>query len=423
LKEAVLVKETRIVTIVSAMKIIMNDSHLTDVTQIAKFLKGSQGVDLSLREAAIAEKYHFISGVVRRLEYTRLVRRERRLVVAYLKKLTGYKKSQLNLLIERAAHGQLTKGLYKRVNPSRIYTACDIKLLEKTDEIHLRLAEKATQEIFRREVEVFGHKEFQTIAGVSHAHITNLRNSPVYKNSWINHTKARSIQIGITMKPQNYGSPGSIRVDAVSQRDVYHINCVDEITQWEIVFCIPRITEECMIEALPLIFDQFPFVIFNFHSDRGGENINHLVAAFLHKHLIKQTKSRSYHSNDNGLVETKNGSVIRKNMGWEHIDQNQTAAINEYYQNWFNPYLNFHRPCGYPTITIDDKGKKKKVYQIYRVPYEALKSIPGATKYLKPGISFAKLDIIAYERSDNEFAEIMRNEERRLFTKITKVTI
>ena len=105
-----------------------------------------------------------------------------------------------------------------------------------------------------------------------------------------------------------------------------------------------------MIPALLEMFKQYPFAIFNFHSDRGGENIDYQVAYLLKKERIKQTKSRSRHCNDNALVETKNGSVIRKNMGWQHINQNLSDRVNKYYKNFFNPYLNFHRPCGFPTI-------------------------------------------------------------------------
>lgn len=173
-----------------------------------------------------------------------------------------------------------------------------------------------------------------------------------------------------------------------------------------------------MIPVIEEILTQYPFVIFNFHSDRGHETINYRVAELLQRLLIKQTKSRSYHSGDNALVETKNGSIIRKNFGWEHIDQSMCDEINRYYKNYFNPYLNFHRPCGYPTIETDEKGKKTKIYDLYQVPYERLKSLPHAGKYLKKTTSFAQLDEIAYSHSDNEFATIMREEERKLFQKI-----
>ena len=406
------------------MNITMNDSRLLNVTQLQEFLKGSQGVAFSLTDALQDAKYKFINGTIKRLKYSKLSKKEKRIVYLYLRKITGYKKAQLYRLMRKAEVGKLKKTMYQRINPHKIYTGRDIKLLEKTDELHLRLSEKATLEILKREREVFGHIEYQTISKVSHSHITNLRHSPIYKSSWINHTKARQVQIGETRKPENYGKPGSIRVDSVSQKDVYHINTVDEITQWEIVFCVPQICEACMIPALTDIIEQYPFTIFNFHSDRGGENINYQVASLLQRLIIKQTKSRSYHSNDNALVETKNGSVIRKNMGWEHtegtlrIDQKFCDKITNYYKNYFNPYLNFHRPCAYPTIEVDQKGKKRKAYNLYQPPYEALKQITGSKNFLKPGQTFEKLDIIAYQHSDNEFAAIMREEERKLFNEI-----
>ena len=241
-----------------------------------------------------------------------------------------------------------------------------------------------------------------------------------YKAKYLHHTQARLVPIGETGKPQPNGIPGSIRVDTVHQRDVFHINSVDEITQWEIVVCVPQISESCIIPAFQEMLDQYPFIIFNFHSDRGGENINYQVAYILEKERIKQTKSRSYHSNDNALVETKNGSVIRKNMGWQHINQSMADKVNNYYRNYFNPYLNFHRPCGFPTIITDDKGRKKRMYHTYLTPYEALKGITEGHKFLKSGQTFEKLDKIAYQYSDNEFAEIVRNEERKLFDLIAK---
>ncbi len=400
------------------MKVIMEDSRLINVTQLQEFLKASQKVVVSLEESTLLEKYRFIEKTIKKFAYQKLSKKEKRIIYSYLRKLTGYKKAQLYRLIKRAEVGTLQKALYQRSNPNKIYVTKDIKLLERTDEVHLRLSEDATKEILRREFEVFGNKDYQTIARVSHSHITNLRHCPIYRSSWINHTKARQIPIGLTQKPLNYGKPGSIRVDSVSQKDVYHINSVDEITQSEIVFCVPQLSELYMIPALEFILDQYPFVIFNFHSDRGKETINYVVADLLQRLIIKQTKNRSYHSGDNALCETKNGSVIRKNMGWEHINQSMCDSINGYYKNFFNPYLNFHRPCAFPTIEVDNTGKKKKVYNKYQVPYEFLKSLPNAKSYLKPGVSFENLDKIAYSHSDNKFATIMREEEQKLFQKI-----
>ena len=73
--------------------------------------------------------------------------------------------------------------------------------------------------------------------------------------------------------------------------------------------------------ALENMLAEFPFVIRGFHSDNGSEFVNRTAAWLLNKMLIHFTKSRPRHSNDNGLVETKNGSVVRKNLGYAYIPQ------------------------------------------------------------------------------------------------------
>lgn len=403
------------------MKLTMNDSRIINVTQLREFLKGSQKFDLSLREASLEEKYRFIDRNVDRLGYKKLCKKDKRVVIGYLKKITGYKRRQLYRLIKRAKRGKLTRKSYQRINPNRKYSSYDIKLLEKTDELHLRLNSVATKEILKREYEKFHKENYVNISQVSVSHINNLRKLPVYRNSWVNHTKARKIAIGITQPPEAHGRPGSIRVDTVHQRDIYHINSVDEITQWEVVVSVPEITERFLRPALIALLNQYPFVIFNFHSDRGSEYLNYVTTRLLHKLLIEQSKSRSRHPNDNALVETKNGAVVRKNMGWQHINQGLVDEINNYYQGFFNPYLNFHRPSVFSTREITyPNGRVRKIYDQAMIPYEKLKEVTREKEknFLKPGITFDKLDKIAYQYSDNEFAEMLRKEETKLFNKI-----
>ena len=88
------------------------------------------------------------------------------------------------------------------------------------------------------------------------------------------------------------------------------------------------ISEAFLLPVLALIVAQFPFEIVGFHSDNGSEYINKQVSALLEKLRIEQTKSRSRHSNDNALAESKNASVVRKHMGYSHIPQKYAKPIN-----------------------------------------------------------------------------------------------
>jgi hypothetical protein len=146
------------------------------------------------------------------------------------------------------------------------------------------------------------------------------------------------------------------------------------------------------------------------------------VAKLLNKLLIRFTKSRPRHTNDNGLVESKNGAAIRKNLGYAYIPQACADALNQYNRDFLNPYINFHRPCFFSVSVIDHRGKIKKTYPYQEVmtPYEKLKSLPTAASSLQPGITMKKLDDIANQMSDNEFAERMVKARSNLFQHISQ---
>jgi hypothetical protein len=233
------------------------------------------------------------------------------------------------------------------------------------------------------------------------------------------------VAIGERRKPQPGGQPGYLRVDTVHQGDldgvkgVYHINAVDEVTQWQVVGSVAAITQAYLEPVLQGILRQFPFPIRSFHSDNGSEFINESVSGLLKRLLIEQTKSRPRRSNDNGLVESKNGAVIRKHMGYGYIAAEHAEDIMMFYQHHFNPYLNFHRPCGQPELILDPRGKHKYVYRRYATPWEVLRELlpaaPENQSYLKPGLSIQALDQTAQAHSDTESARRMQEAKRQLF--------
>ena len=192
---------------------------------------------------------------------------------------------------------------------------------------------------------------------------------------------------------------------------------MDEVIQWEIVASVSRIAEYNLEPLLESMLNQFPFQVRGFHSDNGSEYVNRVVAKLLNRLLIRFTKSRPRHSNDNGLVESKNGAVIRKNLGYLHIPQSCADLLNSYHRDTLNPYINFHQPCFFPVATIDRKGKVKKRYPYEKIktPYEQLKSLPQVETYLRPGITLDKLEAIANQMSDNNFAERMVKTRSKLF--------
>jgi len=409
------------------MMITMDDTQINTLEQIRKILESSVGLAFKgLRREAI---YSWIASVLKRFNYFRLGKKDKGLVKAYLERMSGRSRAQVTRLVLRQLQVGVIKTLYGGgKHYATKYTNRDKELLAETDNAHGRLSGPATRKILQRQYAVFGDKRFERLSGISSAHIYNLRSSRAYRQRAQTVAKTHSVcvSIGIRRKPEPQGRPGYIRVDTVHQGDkngvkgVYHVNMVDAVTQWEIVLCAASISEAHLGPLLEVALWLFPFLIVNFHSDNGKEFLNGIVAKLLNKLLIEQTKSRCNRTNDNALVEGKNGSVIRKHMGHWHIEQKHAPLINQFYEEHFNPYLNFHRPCGFATVTVDEKGRRTKKYKTYQTPYERLKMIVEAEKkpkYLREGVTLKALDVIAAKQTDNEAAALMQSARDRIFRK------
>jgi transposase InsO family protein len=404
------------------MRLNMNDEQLQTLEQVRRFVEGSREVEFE--GVNTKEKYKWMEEVLKKYRYFRLKKEGKGLIRRYIIKVSGYSRAQVTRLIGKYQEtGKIKLVEYRRHRFPRKYSDVEVLLLARTDELHGWLSGPATRKILEREYEIYGDGRFKNLSNISVAQIYNLRRSQRYKGNRFTRTRQVATRIGERVKPDSQGQPGLIRVDTVHQGDqegrkgVYHINSVDEVTQWEVVVSIERISENHLAAVLEDLINQFPFKIRGFHSDNGGEFVNHSVAGILNKLLIRFTKSRPRHSNDNGLVESKNGSVIRKNLGYVHIPQACADLLNGYHRNYLNPYINFHRPCFFPVEEIDHKGKVKRMYPYDKIdtPYEKLKSLPGVENYLRSGVSLTNLNTYARQKSDNEFAERMVKARSNLF--------
>ncbi len=163
------------------------------------------------------------------------------------------------------------------------------------------------------------------------------------------------------------------------------------------------ITAYCMTGRVKEVVYQrtkFATQIRGFHSDNGSEFINYNVARLLEKLLIEQTKSRAHHSGDNGLVETKNGAIIRKHIGHGHIGAQHAEAMNQFLRQHLNPYINFHRPCAVPKVLTAANGKRRRVYLRWATPFELFQQVPQCENHLRPQVTLAELDRFAQLESD-----------------------
>lgn len=404
---------------------------LQDLDRIRAFLDGSQdlGFEAPTREAA----YDWIAGELRRFGYSRLSKADKGVVRRYLEKVTGLSRAQVTRLITQFRHtGRIRDRRGPPAKPfTRRYTPADVRLLAELDGLHGTLSGPATRKLCERAYTVFNDARYERLAGISNGHLYNLRQAKTYQRlrGTVDQTRPVQTPIAERRKPRPDGRPGFLRVDSVHQGDLdrvkglYHINLVDEVTQFQFVGSVERISERYLLPLLEALLEAFPFTVQGFHADNGSEYINHRVTGLLSKlHIQEFTKSRARHTNDNALVESKNGSVVRKHLGYAHIPGRFARQVNAFTQDVLSPYLNFHRPCFFPTEVVDDKGRIRKHYRYDQMmtPYDKLRSLPNAAQTLKPGITFEQLDAIAFAISDNEAAQRLNQARAELFRSINK---
>jgi hypothetical protein len=401
-----------------------DDTHIKCIAELQIFLEAA-GVFGLKATIPRKERAKWIRDRLIRFKYHRLTKKEKRILRDYLCKVTGLKERTMKYHITAYKEGKKICAPYKRNRFSETYNNTDRELLVETDNLHQRLNGEATRKIFQAMYDA-GDNRYERLKHISNGHLYNLRKSRIYCERSLNLAKTQSVQrnIGERAKPKPDGQPGFIRVDTVHQGDqngekgVYHINLVDEVTQWEIVLAVPEISEKFLEPVLQEALQLFPFTIQNFHSDNGSEYINQVVAKLLNTLLIRQTKSRPRRSNDNGLVESKNASIIRKHMGYWHIPKKWAARINGFYRDHLIPYINYYRPCAFPTEEILPNGKKKISYRDYMPPLAKLLSIKDVTQYLKSGITIESLKKEVAKRNPNQAAEEMQKAKKNLFKMI-----
>jgi hypothetical protein len=351
------------------MKAIMNLKDLKNTHELQTFLDGSQSVAFSV-PGNKSNRYAFIQSVLKQFHYRVLKKREKGIVLGFLLQVTGYSRQQLTRLVKQYLNAGVVQYRRPRKPPGfkQKYSDVDITLLAEMDERYDTPSGAIIKKLCERACALFGQKDYENIAQISVSHLYNLRASKGYQKQrrTFDKTKSRQVAIGERRPPNAEEKPGYIRVDTVHQGDqdgdkgVYHINAVDEITQFEIVLSCQKISEQFLIPILTEMLETFPFNIQGFHADNGSEYINHKVAKLLNKLNIELTKSRSRHSNDNALAESKNASVIRKTFGYSHIKQHWADELNVFNREYLNPFLNYHRPCYFPTTLTDNKGKQRK---------------------------------------------------------------
>ena len=381
--------------------------------QVRAFLEGlgADGSEPLLPERQ--EQYGHIQRSLVRFRYRTLRRAERGLVLEYLRRTTGLSRSQVTKLVGRSQAGAATAG------PAAAGAAV-------RQQVHAG-GHRGAGGAGRGARETVGAGYAQAVpAGLGRCtgtgatsawrasptgmSTTCARRSPTGAGwpAW-NRTRPRQVAIGERRKPRPEGRPGFVRVDTVHQGDldgvkgVYHINVVDEVTQYQAVGSVETISERHLLPVLEQLLAAFPFAILGFHSDNGSEYVNRRVAKLLEQLRAEFTKFAAAAQHRQRAVR-----------GQERLGGTQAPGLRAH-PGVLRGAVEPLQPRG---ADAAPSTFHHFVATPVRTPYERLRDLPGAEQYLRPGVDFAQLDAQERALTDLEAARRLNAQRDALFREL-----
>lgn len=147
--------------------------------------------------------------------------------------------------------------------------------------------------------------------------------------------------IPIKISHDDVKGPGFIQADTVAHCGgsmegsfVWSLSFTDIFTGWTENAATWNKGEYGVHQAIERIEDRLPFAMKGFHTDNGGEFINHHLHSYFRDRdtPVEFTRSRSNKKNDNAHVEQKNYTHVRLLLGYQRIENpDLVQAINELY--------------------------------------------------------------------------------------------
>ena len=161
------------------------------------------------------------------------------------------------------------------------------------------------------------------------------------------------------------------------------LTMTDIATCWTELAALQTKNSADTLQAIVQVKHVLPFPLLGFDSDNGSEFINENMVNWCEMHKITFTRSREYRKNDQAHVEEKNGSIVRRFIGYERYEGDQSWRILHSLYRLLRLYVNFFQPCMKLISKERDGARVYKKYDRALTPYQrVLKSdfIPGHIK-------------------------------------------
>ncbi len=198
--------------------------------------------------------------------------------------------------------------------------------------------------------------------------------------------------------------PGFFEIDFVEHGGgitegtfVHSLVLTDVASGWTECVALPAREQTLVIEGFAQVRAALPFPVRGFNSDNDSAFINDTVVSFCRAKHLQFTRSRAYRKNDQAWVEQKNGSVVRRLVGYGRLQgRAATLALARLYAV-ARLYVNFFQPSFKLKSKTREGAHVIKRYSVPMTPCERLlaSGCLDETSTLKLREQFLTLDPVA----------------------------
>ncbi|MCB1740001.1 MAG: transposase family protein [Gammaproteobacteria bacterium] len=184
--------------------------------------------------------------------------------------------------------------------------------------------------------------------------------------------------------------PGFMEMDLVahcggvpSGRYNHTLTLTDISSGWTECIALAVRDSSLVVSALTRLLSAMPFTLRGIDTDNGGEFVNDLLLEFSRDHDIEFTRSRPYRKNDQAWVEQKNGSVVRRIVGYGRLEGVAAAESLARLYCSSRLFVNFFQPS-FKLLRKERIGARvRKHYATPETPASRLLASPGVADAAK----------------------------------------
>lgn len=174
--------------------------------------------------------------------------------------------------------------------------------------------------------------------------------------------------------------PGWLESDTVSHSGpsaaglfAYTLDHTDLCSGWTELAAMLGKTAVQVVEKTDEVRKELPFEMKGIDSDGGEEFVNYDLAHYCHRTGVNRFRSRPYKKNDQAHVEQKNGTHVRRLIGWHRYDtQAAVDALNDLYRNEWRLLSNLFLPSVKLDYKIRWGSRITRVYDGCKTPLDRL---------------------------------------------------